>query len=83
MQTYILLLENPEQPGRIHAVEYAAPSAHHAVQVALGLQIPGRCELWTEGCFVCSLKALPGNRPWLVASNDVAVDIVIEAETGS
>jgi len=68
MQTYTLLFDDPQRTHRVCAVTIRAESARQAVEVVRALAPPSRCELWSDGAFVCSLRTLAMRGRWMVAS---------------
>jgi hypothetical protein len=82
MQTYTLLFRHPDQTGPVQAVTFDAPSAQRAVQFVRGCAVPDRCELWTEGEFVCALRLVCRNGGrWIVASDEIAADVEVRIDS--
>ena len=76
MPSYTVLLEDPAQAGRVRCIEFSAPSARYAVEIARRLTLPERSELWTEGRFVCSLRSVRPERAWMLVSDELVQDAV-------
>ena len=84
MQTYTILFRRSGDKLGVQAVSFRASNAERAVMLARQFAIEERCELWTDGQFVCSLRAVhrQGGH-WMVASDEVTADIEIKVEAGS
>ena len=81
MQTYTLLYQDPAAHGAIRMVSFKAQTAHRAVRLLREFPLRDKCELWTEGGYVCTLRVLPGRKRWCVISSEaLAVDIEVEAQ---
>lgn len=84
MQTYTMLYWRGGEGLGVQAVSFRAANAGQAVLLARQFAIEDRCELWTEGRFVCSLRmVLRRARQWMVASHEVATGVAIRLEAGS
>jgi hypothetical protein len=80
MHTYTLLFQDHGAGGSIRAISFTAPSAHQAVLLLQQLPIRDRCELWTEGRYVCSLSLLGGRTGWCTVSLDEPPAEVVQIE---
>ena len=79
MQTYTLLFRDFR--GTVRALSYKAQTAARAVRLIRDLPIRDKCELWTDGQYVCSLSMLAARRGWCVVSAEgLEVDVEIPAE---
>jgi hypothetical protein len=67
--TFTLLLPDARYSKQTRAVSFSAETADRAVELVRQLGVPDECELWTEGTYVCSLKATRGrNARWVLLS---------------
>jgi hypothetical protein len=81
MQTYTLLFRDPGNPRSIRALSLKAASAAQAIDFLRNLPLRDRCELWTEGRYVCSLRLLGGSGGWCTVSADAPTADVVQIES--
>ena len=81
MHTYTLLFQDAGTGRSIRAISFTAPSAHQAVLLLQHLPVRDRCELWTEGRYVCSLRLLGGRAGWCTVSLDEPPAEVVQIES--
>ena len=74
VRTFTLFFLDPKRSPMLRAVTYDAETVERAIELVRVLDVREPCQLWVEGCYICSLKTPSANsRKWLVVSRDGAL----------
>ena len=71
MRKFTLFFLDLRLSPSLRAVTYDAESVARAIELVRLLKLGQRCDLWSEGSYICSLSSRPGRGgSWLVVSRD-------------
>ena len=81
MQPYTLLFRDAVRPQSVRALSIEAPSAGQALRTFRSMSIGDRCELWTEGRYICSLQVVGNAGVWCTITADAPIADIVQTDS--